>query len=277
MFYPHTQGSAQRQQIALQEQQQYLQHKYGGGFPPSMEHQQQQAAMMGQLSQSPQRPLPPFQPVGQGPLGPFLPAGPSEPERQPTAAGSQPLKSLPFPPASQSKAPQTKLGLDMRLLLLIPPVLPKEMLEDMERHSVEVLCSIGREIVHDLMSRALNLASLLNMNVTNAKKSAALDVETILHYCKTLFTKLAEVRLRIDQKLSSESRVELSDDELFRLFSKPDPPTVNPRKQELLEEFERNRAEILSKSIHLKKLEWLSNLEDPRFARKAMESLQERK
>jgi hypothetical protein len=83
--------------------------------------------------------------------------------------------------------------MDARFVQLRPAVLPKEMFEDLERHSVDVLCSIGKEITQDLMARALNFMSVMKLQVTNNGRNAAVDVETVVGYCRWLFERLIEV------------------------------------------------------------------------------------
>ncbi|KAI1717242.1 BAR domain-containing protein [Ditylenchus destructor] len=170
---------------------------------------------------------------------------------------------------------QAKPTLDPRLQSLMPAIVPREMMENLENHSVEMLCSIGREITQDLAIRAMNLMSVVRLSVVNNIRNSPVSVASILSYCQTLFMKLAEIRIRIDLKRAAElspdediQDTRISDEKLFDIFSDPNPPKMDPKKQQLTEQFESNRAELVKLSNHLKKLDWLAAASDPRFFKK---------
>ncbi|KAI1729868.1 hypothetical protein Ddc_02534 [Ditylenchus destructor] len=170
---------------------------------------------------------------------------------------------------------QAKPTLDPRLQSLMPAILPREMMENLENHSVEMLCSLGREITQDLAIRAMNLMSIVRLSVTNSIRNSPVSVTSILSYCQTLFMKLAEIRIRIDLKRAAElspdqdiQDTRISDEKLFDIFSDPNPPKMDSKKQQLTEQFEFNRAELVKLSNHLKKLDWLAAASDPRFFKK---------
>lgn len=92
-----------------------------------------------------------------------------------------------------TKSPE-QLDYETRFQSIIPSILPWEMLDNFERSSIDGLCAIGREVVNDLSTRALNLVSIIRLNATKVNSNTShISVETILLYCDVLFEKLIEV------------------------------------------------------------------------------------
>uniref|UniRef100_A0A915D8S7 Uncharacterized protein n=1 Tax=Ditylenchus dipsaci TaxID=166011 RepID=A0A915D8S7_9BILA len=96
-------------------------------------------------------------------------------------------------------------ALELKLQNIHPSILPREMLQNLDRLTVEALCALGREIIQDLLIRAMNLFSVMKLSVSNTNRNAPIDVESIMTYCQNLFSKLAEIRIRIDLKRSAEA------------------------------------------------------------------------
>lgn len=105
---------------------------------------------------------------------------------------SQPPQLMVEPPKKSSE----QQDYEVRFQSIIPAMLPWEMLSNLEHYSIDGLCSIGREIVHDLSTRALSLVSIIRLNATKVHSNTSnISVEIILLYCSVLFEKLIDVIL----------------------------------------------------------------------------------
>uniref|UniRef100_A0A914MDY8 Uncharacterized protein n=1 Tax=Meloidogyne incognita TaxID=6306 RepID=A0A914MDY8_MELIC len=116
-----------------------------------------------------------------------------------------------------------------------PLGLPPQMLINYDKHSIETLCTLGKELILELMTRMFSI-----------------------------------IRLRIDLKLFKELKTSEtlktcrpSDKDLIELLSNPNPLEEDLQKLEMTKQFEKNRQKLLKINCEMKKLEWISINSDP--------------
>ena len=174
---------------------------------------------------------------------------------------------------------------------IAPQGLPPQMLTGYEDMSMETLCTVGKELVAELMTRMITIVNVLKMNIKGENKpnrpqlSGVENVDSLrfqLEYAQHVFMALTELRLRIDLKLFQQlgpgqtllKDARPSDQELLMLLAdakEEEKPNENPdeleeakcRNLEAEAKFEQNRQQLVRLGCELKKLEWLSSNMDP--------------
>ncbi|KAL7080047.1 hypothetical protein ACQ4LE_000585 [Meloidogyne hapla] len=160
-----------------------------------------------------------------------------------------------------------------------PNGLPPQMLINYDKHSIETLCTLGKELVLELMTRMFSIVNTLKLNIKGENKSGQKNlipnVENVdnvrlqLEYSRLIFMALTEIRLRIDLKLFKELKngqtlktSRPSDSNLIELLSNQNSPK-DLQKLEMSKKFENNRQKLLKINCEMKKLEWISINSDP--------------
>lgn len=155
-----------------------------------------------------------------------------------------------------------------------PLGLPPQMLINYDKHSIETLCTLGKELILELMTRMFSIISALKLNIKGEKSSKndnnVDNVRLQLEYSRLIFMALTEIRLRIDLKLFKELKTgetlktcRPSDKDLIELLSNPNPLEEDLQKLEMSKQFEKNRQKLLKINCEMKKLEWISINSDP--------------
>nr|CAD2146381.1 unnamed protein product [Meloidogyne enterolobii] len=156
-----------------------------------------------------------------------------------------------------------------------PLGLPPQMLINYDKHSIETLCTLGKELILELMTRMFSIISALKLNIKGEKSSKndnnnVDNVRLQLEYSRLIFMALTEIRLRIDLKLFKELKTgetlktcRPSDKDLIELLSNPNPLEEDSQKLEISKQFEKNRQKLLKINCEMKKLEWISINSDP--------------
>jgi len=156
------------------------------------------------------------------------------------------------------------------------PPFPREILENLDTLSVEMLCALGRELVAELLLRVCNLFNALKMNAMNHQNKNCAEVELLISDNRFIISALVQVRLRIDLERLDRlppgkelMEAEITDDEIFNHFSVPEKSRIPlPEKDELSEKYENNRVRLIKLDSRLKKLDWLIINSDPRMINK---------
>ncbi|CAK5083439.1 unnamed protein product [Meloidogyne enterolobii] len=157
-----------------------------------------------------------------------------------------------------------------------PLGLPPQMLINYDKHSIETLCTLGKELILELMTRMFTIVSTLKLNIKGEKSLPKNDNNNVdnvrlqLEYSRLIFMALTEIRLRIDLKLFKELKTgetlktcRPSDKDLIELLSNPNPLEEDSQKLEISKQFEKNRQKLLKINCEMKKLEWISINSDP--------------
>lgn len=158
-----------------------------------------------------------------------------------------------------------KRSIQERIQSLLPPPIPCDQLNRIDTMSVPQLCQFGREIVHEISIRAMNVLSFFKLEPSR-RSNPAVDIEAILTYSKQLFIRLQVIRIRVD-KARAGYRSENLSETFYDEITNPEPVEQlgqSSTKQALEEQFETNRAKIIEASNKIKKLEWYSSIVDPR-------------
>uniref|UniRef100_A0A915P2B9 Mediator complex subunit 30 n=1 Tax=Meloidogyne floridensis TaxID=298350 RepID=A0A915P2B9_9BILA len=168
--------------------------------------------------------------------------------------------------SNQQQQQQSLLPIEQRIN---PLGLPPQMLINYDKHSIETLCTLGKELILELMTRIA-----LKLNIKGEKSSKndnnVDNVRLQLEYSRLIFMALTEIRLRIDLKLFKELKTgetlktcRPSDKDLIELLSNPNPLEEDLQKLEMSKQFEKNRQKLLKINCEMKKLEWISINSDP--------------
>nr|CAD2146385.1 unnamed protein product [Meloidogyne enterolobii] len=131
-----------------------------------------------------------------------------------------------------------------------PLGLPPQMLINYDKHSIETLCTLGKELILELMTRMFSIISALKLNIKGEKSSKndnnVDNVRLQLEYSRFIFMALTEIRLRIDLKLFKELKTSEtlktcrpSDKDLIELLSNPNPLEEDLQKLEMTKQFEK--------------------------------------
>uniref|UniRef100_A0A914MEM4 Mediator complex subunit 30 n=1 Tax=Meloidogyne incognita TaxID=6306 RepID=A0A914MEM4_MELIC len=173
--------------------------------------------------------------------------------------------------SNQQQQQQSLLPIEQRIN---PLGLPPQMLINYDKHSIETLCTLGKELILELMTRMFSIISALKLNIKGEKSSKndnnVDNVRLQLEYSRLIFMALTEIRLRIDLKLFKELKTgetlktcRPSDKDLIELLSNPNPLEEDLQKLEMSKQFEKNRQKLLKINCEMKKLEWISINSDP--------------
>ncbi|CAI4229097.1 unnamed protein product [Auanema sp. JU1783] len=141
-------------------------------------------------------------------------------------------------------------------------VYSQEVLNNLQNYSVGSLCNIARELIHELNHKTVTISTLLKTVDKKSVYNPSQDIDQVVDYCLMLFDKLAEIRIRIDKKLTERP---MKTEDFLKSFEDPsDPPDVRPEQlREKLDKFHENAKRIVDLSHDMKLLDWMGTVSDP--------------
>lgn len=90
---------------------------------------------------------------------------------------------------------------------MFPPPFPQDVLDDLPNMSIGMLCTVGKELVHELnirlvflpllqfyYFRTVTLCGTLKAQTERKQVQHGQDPQLLIDYCTKLFEKLAEIR-----------------------------------------------------------------------------------
>lgn len=147
------------------------------------------------------------------------------------------------------------------------PIVPQELLDNLETLSVGKVCLIGKELSQDLFRK---IPIFLRCFKDNLDKKTYLppEFDMLLNSCNLILQKIVECRIIIDKKLNQTA--EICPETFIKQFTTGKCPTY--RKSSALiekeQEFNKNRIKLIKLSNALKWIDWQDTVIDPRNLKK---------
>ncbi|KAE9552288.1 hypothetical protein FO519_004505 [Halicephalobus sp. NKZ332] len=173
------------------------------------------------------------------------------------------LENLPFPGPQPGLESTIKHIWREKIMGLNPkPMFHMDILDNLHVKSVGYLCSLGKDIIQELILRAVQLNGIFKVTTERWNSTNHNDVDILFTYCRYLLGKLWEIRVYVDRKMVGKTK--LGADEFVELMSADGNPEIPENVLELRSRFEGNQKQLFEISSNLKKIEWLGENTDPR-------------
>uniref|UniRef100_A0AC34RP84 Uncharacterized protein n=2 Tax=Panagrolaimus sp. JU765 TaxID=591449 RepID=A0AC34RP84_9BILA len=199
------------------------------------------------------------------------------------------LANFPFPGPPPGVESTVKYIWKDKVMALSPkPLFHPDVLNTLHNKSVGYLCHLGKDIIQELIVRALQINQMFKTAYTSYNQTNHNDTDLYFMYCRYLLGKLWEIRVFVDRQMNGKPRINAEEFiELMSIDKDPVLPqefldlrtkfngnrrilyeTSNPvLPQEFLDlrtKFNGNRRILYETSSNLKKIEWMSENTDPK-------------
>uniref|UniRef100_A0A0K0EHX6 Uncharacterized protein n=1 Tax=Strongyloides stercoralis TaxID=6248 RepID=A0A0K0EHX6_STRER len=152
------------------------------------------------------------------------------------------------------------------------PIVPQELLDNLDQLSIGKVCLIGKELSQDLFRK---IPIFLRCFKDNLDKKTYLppEFEMLLNSCNLILQKIIECNIIIDKKLNRSC--EICPESFIKQFASENCSPIK-KSDALIEkeqEFNRNRIKLIKLSNALKWIDWQDTVIDPRNLKKPQSPL----